>query len=290
MYNYFWIANELAQIRRAIKLPDHMELYNKIAVMKNYLLTIDVGNTQIVIGVYKERKLKAHWRLDTKARRTEDELTIMVSQLFRLADIGMDMVSGVAICCVVPPLTPMLIQFCKKAFDLAPLVVGPGIKTGIPIDMDDPREVGADRIANAAGGLLLYDPPLIVVDFGTAITIDAISESSEYKGGVIVPGLSLSLNALYHNAARLPKVELAEPPSVIGRNTIHSMQSGAYYGYVSLVDGIVKRMKPELGDNATVIATGGEVGMLANASETIEHVEENLTLEGLRAIYELSGR
>ena len=254
--------------------------------MENYLLAIDVGNTQIVIGVYEATELKAHWRLDTKARRTEDELAIMVSQLFRLADIGMEQVNGIVICCVVPPLAQTLVQFCKKAFAIEPLVVGPGVKTGIPIDVDDPREVGADRIANAAGALSLYSPPLIVVDFGTAITLDAISENSEYRGGAIVPGLSLSLNALYHNAAKLPKVEMAEPPSVIGRNTIHSMQSGAFYGYVSLVDGIVNRMKPELGDNAKVIATGGEAGMLARSSETIEHVEENLTLEGLRAIYE----
>jgi len=256
--------------------------------MAGYLLVIDVGNTHIVLGVYEGETLKAHWRLDTKSRRTDDEMAITVNQLFIFGSLPLKEVNAVIISCVVPPLLPALIRFSKKTFGCDPVVVGPGIKTGVAISVDDPREVGADRIVNAAGGLSLYDPPLILVDFGTAITIDAVSKDSEYLGGAIVPGVELSLNALYHAAARLPKVEMARPPSVIGRNTIHAMQSGAFYGFISLVDGIVDRIKPLLGGAVTVVATGGEASLVAAASRTIGHVEENLTLEGLRVIHQKS--
>ncbi|HEB73406.1 MAG TPA: type III pantothenate kinase [Nitrospirae bacterium] len=254
------------------------------------LLVIDIGNTQIVLGVYDGKSLEAHWRLDTKARRTQDEMAVMVSQLFNLAGIEARSVKNAIISCVVPPLLPALLNFCRNTFSCDPLVVGPGIKSGVSIRTDDPREVGADRIANTAGGLSIFDPPMILIDFGTAITIDAISKNAEYLGGAIIPGIELSMNALYHKAAKLPKVEIAEPPSIIGANTVHSMQSGAFYGYVCLVDGIVKKMKSVLGAGSKVIATGGEAALVAKSSETIEHVEENLTLIGLRVIHEKNER
>jgi len=258
--------------------------------MAGMLLVIDVGNTQIVLGVYDGKSLEAHWRLDTKARRTQDEMAVMVSQLFNLAGIEARSVKNAIISCVVPPLLPALLNFCRNTFSCDPLVVGPGIKSGVSIRTDDPREVGADRIANTAGGLSIFDPPMILIDFGTAITIDAISKNAEYLGGAIIPGIELSMNALYHKAAKLPKVEIAEPPSIIGANTVHSMQSGAFYGYVCLVDGIVKKMKSVLGAGSKVIATGGEAALVAKSSETIEHVEENLTLIGLRVIHEKNER
>jgi type III pantothenate kinase len=251
-----------------------------------HLLVVDIGNTNIVIGVYDDDKLLAHFRLDTKNRRTEDEFAVIMSQLFSLNGISIKDVRDAVISCVVPPILNTMTRFCARTFDCDPLIIGPGIKTGVPINIDNPRELGADRIVNAAGALARYSPPLIIVDFGTAITLDAISAKGEYIGGVIAPGMRLSLNALYHHAAKLPEVEIAKPASVIGRNTISCMQSGAYYGFASLVDGIVNRMKPLLSPpEAMVIATGGEARLVAHASTTIEKVEENLTLEGLRIIY-----
>jgi type III pantothenate kinase len=258
--------------------------------MADLLLVIDVGNTQIALGVYKGKSLTAHWRLDTESRRTEDEMAVIVSQLFNLADIDARSVKNAVISCVVPPLLPALQKFCRNMFSIEPLLVGPGVKTGVSIKTDDPREVGADRIANTAGGLSIYDPPMILIDFGTAITIDAISKKAEYLGGAIIPGIGLSMNALYSKAAKLPKVEIAKPPSIIGASTVHAMQSGAFYGYVCLVDGIVMKMKPTLGPDVKVIATGGEAPLVSKSSETIEHVEENLTLIGLRVIHEKNGQ
>jgi len=254
--------------------------------MANLLLVIDVGNTQIALGVYDDADLKAQWRLGTRASSTGDELSALITQMFNLEKIDIRNVADVAISCVVPPLVPALNRFCVKTFGKVPLSIGPGIKTGISIAVDDPREVGADRIVNAVGGVSMFAPPLVIVDFGTAITVDAVSERSEYLGGAIVPGIQLSLNALCHKAAKLPKVEMAEPPSVIGRNTVHSIQSGAFFGYISLVDGIVNKMKPLIGSSAKVIATGGEASQVAHVSGTIDLVVENLTLEGLRVVHE----
>ena len=254
--------------------------------MSQKLFVVDIGNTEIVLGVYENSDLLTKWRLDTKLRRTEDELNVMVSQLFAMSKIDRATVKEAIISCVVPPALPMFINFIRQTFNTEPLVVGPGVKTGVVIAVDNPREVGADRIANAAGALAKYKPPLLIVDFGTAITVDAVSAKSEYLGGAIVPGLRLSLNALHQKAARLPEVEFSEPPSVIGKNTVHAMQSGAFFGYAALVDGIVRRMKPLLSPESAVIATGGEAKIVAQASETIETVEELLTLEGLRSIYE----
>lgn len=250
------------------------------------LLVVDIGNTNIVLGVYEDGRLLAHFRLDTKSRRTEDEFAVITSQLFSLSGLSMKDVRDAVISCVAPPILNTMTRFCARTFDCDPLIIGPGIKTGVPINIDNPRELGADRIVNAAGALARYSPPLIIVDFGTAITMDAISPKGEYIGGVIAPGMRLSLNALCHNAAKLPEVEIVKPASVIGRNTISSMQSGAFYGFASMVDGIVNRMKPLLAPpEPTVIATGGEARLVAPASTTIEEVEDNLTLEGLRVIY-----
>jgi type III pantothenate kinase len=251
-----------------------------------HLLVVDIGNTNIVLGVYEGDRLLAHFRLDTKNSRTQDEFAVITSQLFILNGLSRKDVRDVVISCVVPPILNTMTRFCAGMFDCDPLIIGPGVKTGVPINIDNPRELGADRIVNAAGALARYSPPLIIVDFGTAITLDAISAKGEYIGGVIAPGMRLSLNALYHHAAKLPEVEIVKPASVIGRNTISCMQSGAYYGFASLVDGIVNRMKPLLSPpNPTVLATGGEARLVAPASTTIEKVEDNLTLEGLRIIY-----
>ncbi|VAX23769.1 Pantothenate kinase type III, CoaX-like [hydrothermal vent metagenome] len=255
--------------------------------MTSCLLVVDIGNTHIVLGVFEGAKLMAHWRIATKQKRTEDELAIIINELFGLKELDIKRVNDMVISCVSPPVLPSFIIFAQNTFSCEPLVIGPGVKTGVSINIDNPREVGADRIANAAGALASHKPPFIIVDFGTAITIDMISADSEYMGGAIVPGVRLSLNALYHHAAKLPEVEFIKPPSVIGRNTVHSMQSGAYYGYASLVDGIVSRMKEHIGPPyPMVIATGGEAGLIAPASETITIVEDNLTLVGLRAIHE----
>ncbi len=249
------------------------------------LLVVDIGNTNIVMGVWEEETLVAQWRLDTRQRRTEDEMEVFVRQLFTLKGIDPSSVEGVAVACVAPPVLPPMLRFLKRAFRVEPLVIGPGVKTGVVIASDNPREVGADRIANTAGALRRFDPPLIVVDFGTAITFDAVNHRAEYVGGAIVPGVRLSLNALYHHAAKLPEVALEPPPSVVGKNTVHAMQSGAYFGYAALVDGIVARMKEELGPKVAVIATGGEASAVAEATRLIDHVEETLTLEGVREIY-----
>ncbi len=254
--------------------------------MKGTLLVVDVGNTHIVLGVYDGEKLLAHWRLDTRQKRTEDEMAVILNQLFAMRGLSLASIKDVAVSCVAPRIMPMITAFCQSAFGCKPLVVGPGVKTGVVINVDNPKEVGADRIANVAGALTSDKPPMILVDFGTAITIDAVSKKGEYLGGAIIPGVHLSLNALRQKAARLPEITFSEPSGVIGRNTVHSMQSGAFYGYACMVDGMVARMIKELGGASTVIATGGEAKLVAPASSTITRVREHLTLEGLKAIYE----
>ena len=253
--------------------------------MTDRLLAIDIGNTNIALGVFDGEDLLAKWRLETRLGRTEDEMSIVVSQLFGFAGVEMGSVGGVAISCVAPPALFSVIGFARRMFSLEPLVVGPGVRTGVTINTDSPREVGADRIVNAAGALARHEPPLILVDFGTAVTIDAVSAKSEYLGGAITPGVRLSMDALYHHAAKLSEVELARPPSVIGKNTAHSIQAGAYFGFAAMVDGIVSRMKPLLSPEPRVIATGGEARLITPASSTVDIVEDDLTLEGLRVIY-----
>lgn len=250
------------------------------------LLAIDVGNTQTVVGLFEGEDLKASWRLGSVARRTTDELAILMEGLFRLGGHRMEQVKRVVVSSVVPPLGPTLEEMSRRYFGMAPLVVGPGIRTGIAIKYDNPHEVGADRIANAVAGHHLYGGPLIVVDFGTAITFDAVSGRGEYLGGAISPGYGIAIEALVDRTARLPRVEPIRPPSIIGRNTVHSIQAGMFYGYVGLVREIVERMKGELGASARVVATGGQSAILGDQDALFDEVNPDLTLIGLRLIAE----
>ena len=250
------------------------------------LLAVDVGNTNIVLGVYKGRELKVSWRISTNKEQTGDEYGIIFKNLFAQAGIDDSLLTGMIVSSVVPPLMFSLEEMAKRYFHLDPLVVGPGMKTGLNIKIDNPREVGADRIVNAVAGIELYGGPLIIVDFGTATTFDAISKSGEYLGGAIAPGISISTEALFQRAAKLPRVELVKPKRIIGRDTISSMQSGIIYGFIGQVDGIVKRMMQEFPEKPKVVATGGLAALLAADSETLEIVNPLLTLEGLLIIYE----
>lgn len=252
------------------------------------LLAIDVGNTHIMLGVYREENIIVYWRLATRRESTEDELGMIIKNLLNNSRIDLSDISVIAISSVVPPLMYSLERMSNKYFNLEPLVVGPGIKTGLNIVTDNPKEVGADRIVNAVAAYNLYDGPLIIVDFGTATTFCAVSKYGEYLGGVIAPGIGISLEALFDKAAKLPRVEIIKPPQVIGKDTISSMQSGIIFGYVGQVDGIVCRIMDEFPEEPKVIATGGFASMIARESETIDEVNTLLTLEGLRIISKMN--
>ena len=249
------------------------------------LLAIDAGNSNILLGIFKEDTLLYNWRLLTEVEKTCDEYGILFHNMYRSANLPSGETEAIIISCVIPPLVRTFEELCRKYFNITPLIVGPGVKTGIPIHYDNPREVGADRIVNAVSAYEHYKKSLIVVDFGTATTFDCISARGEYLGGAIAPGITISSEALFHRASKLPRVELVKPETVIGKNTVASMQSGIVYGYVGLIDGIVNRMKEEMGDAPFVVATGGLAQLIAADSETIDEVDEYLTLQGLRIIY-----
>jgi type III pantothenate kinase len=250
------------------------------------LLVIDVGNTNTVLGLYRKDELLHDWRLQTDESRTVDEYAILIHELFALSQIHFQDIKDVIISCVVPPMLNTLKGLCQNYFKLKPLIVGPGVKTGMPIVYDNPREVGADRIVNAVAAYEQVKGSLIVVDFGTATTFDYVSDKGEYLGGAIAPGLSVSADALFAKASKLPRVEIVRPPQVVAKNTVNSIQAGLFYGYGGLVDGIVNRMKAELAGDPTVFATGGLAVLLSDVAQTIDRIDPNLTLEGLRIIFE----
>ena len=254
------------------------------------LLAIDVGNTNIVLGVFERGALVESWRLATLRERTSDEIGIWVSQLFEHRSLDPNRIDGIVLSSVVPPLTGTIMTMARRYFGLTPLNVDSSVDTGMPLLYKHPAEIGADRIVNAVAAYQIYGierhVPLIVVDFGTATTFDAVSARGEYLGGVICPGVQISADALFQRAARLPRVDVRKPCEVIGRSTVGAMESGLYYGYVGLVDGLVRRMKQELGEQTICVATGGLADVISPEVALIEHVDPDLTLQGLRMIWE----
>ncbi|MCM8709538.1 type III pantothenate kinase [Clostridium sp. SYSU_GA19001] len=254
------------------------------------ILVLDVGNTNIVLGVYEGKNLIADWRLATDSKRTSDEYGVQVTQLFMQKKLDYTKIEGVIISSVVPNIMYTIEHMIRKYFNMTPLIVGPGIKTGINIKYDNPKEVGADRIVNAVAAHEKYNRPLIIIDFGTATTFCAVTKNGDYLGGTITPGIKISAEALFERAAKLPRVELVKTPGVICKNTVTSMQAGIIYGYTGAVDFIVEKMKKEMetyGEkNPLVVATGGLATLISRESKHIEKIDPYLTLEGLRIIYE----
>lgn len=249
------------------------------------IFVLDVGNTNIVLGVYDGEELKYNWRVETNRQKTEDEFGMLIKQLFANEELTTKDIDGIIISSVVPPIMYALERMCKKYFSLTPMIIGPGIKTGLNIKYDNPKEVGADRIVNAVAAIEAYGSPLIIVDFGTATTYCYINEEKQYMGGAIAPGIGISTEALYNRASKLPRIEIVKPKDVIGKNTVSAMQSGILYGYVGQVEGIVNRMKLQTKYSPTVIATGGLASLIAKESTVVDVVDPFLTLKGLKMIY-----
>ncbi len=259
------------------------------------LLVLDVGNTNTVLGVFElsskdagapSGRLIAHWRVSTTKTQTVDEYGVLFRNLFAMNGLEFTAVKGTVISSVVPPLDTILREVCERYFHSQPLFIEPGVKTGMPVHYDNPAEVGADRIVNSVAAFEKYGGPCIIVDFGTATTFDVVSKKGEYLGGVITPGIGISADALFSRTARLPRVDVRKPPRVLATNTVNSVQSGLYYGYIGLIDGILERLLAEMGDKVAVVATGGLAPLMGEGSKYIEKVDDLLTLEGLRIIYE----
>lgn len=250
------------------------------------LLVVDIGNTSIAFGIYKGKELAAHFKMGTIRDRGIDEYAVFLRCLLSSKGISPADIKDGIISCVVPPLLETIKEVCKECFDIAPLVVGEDVGAGIPILYDNPREVGADRIVDAVAGYDKYRQSLIIIDFGTATTFDCVSSKGEYLGGAISPGIAISAEALFQRTSKLPRVDISRPLTAIGKNTVASMQSGLFYGYVSLVEGMVRRIKGEMRSSPLVIATGGLADLISHETAVIEHVEPFLTLEGLRLIYD----
>ena len=249
-------------------------------------LAIDVGNTNNVLGLFSKDKLLTHWRIRTEWNRTPDEYWVLIKEFILLNNVEVETIDDIIIACVVPSLIPILEEMSRKYFNCEPLIVGPGIKTGISILYRNPAEVGADRIVNSVAAYDKYGGPLVIIDFGTATTFDAVSQKGEYLGGAIFPGVQLSMEALSKNTAKLPRVDLALPERVIGKSTVESIHSGIVFGFVGIIDTMVARFKAELGQKARVVATGGIVDMIASQTKSIDIIDPFLTLDGLKILYE----
>lgn len=254
------------------------------------LLAIDIGNTKIALGVFREEELLATWRLATDVAKTADEYAVLLLSLLGRESLPESQIKEAVLCSVVPPATSIFEELCQHYFGTIPLIVAAGVKTGVRISIDNPRELGTDRVVNAVAAHHLYGGPVIVIDFGTATSFDAVSAEGDYLGGVISPGMAIAAEALYKYTAQLPRVELVRPKRAIGRSTITAMQSGIIFGYVGLVEGVVARMRQELGGSARVVATGGLAETIARETPVVEVVNPHLTLIGLRLIHELNQR
>jgi type III pantothenate kinase len=252
------------------------------------LLALDVGNTNTVVGLFRKGKLIQSWRLTTVRERTADEHGVLVKNLLALAGFEDVKIEGLAVSCVVPPLLPSIKEMSTKYFQSEPFFVQPGIKTGMPILIEHPQEVGADRIVHSVAGFQIYGGPCIVIDLGTATTFDAISVKGEYLGGVIAPGMLISAEALFQRTAKLPRVEIREPQEVIGRSTVGAMQSGLFYGYLGLIEKIISLLQQEMGDNTTTIATGGFAALISRRTDKIQHFDPDLILKGLQILFEMN--
>ena len=250
------------------------------------LLVIDIGNSNIVMGTYVGKKLMKHWRISTDRQKTGDEYGMLINELFAYQNVALTDIENIIISSVVPPLVVPITKMCERYFKIHPLIVGPGIKTGIKLNYENPRAIGADRIVNVVGAFDQYGGDLIVIDIGTATTFDVVAENGDFLGGAIAPGIATSADALFNQTAKLPRVELVAPKSIVCHNTIQGMQAGIIYGYVGQIDAIVERIRAEIGKELRVIATGGFAKMIASESKTIEKVDHFLTLSGLRVLFE----